>query len=69
MNEIRTRGAAPVHQQIHAGDADYAEDGEHHFAAGYRRAAAFINTHRETLLTGAPQPPHDDPGIRTQDDQ
>ena len=60
---------AHIEQQVHAGNADYAAHGEHHFAAGYRRAAAFISTHREALLTPRTATTHDGTGPTTQDDQ
>lgn len=61
--------AAHIDQQVHAGNADYAVHGEHHFAAGYRRAAAFISTHHEALLTGRTAATHDGTRPTTQGDQ
>jgi hypothetical protein len=51
---IRLLGiAAHIDQRVHAHDPAYTVHGEQGFAAGYRRAAAFIITHRQALLTQA----------------
>lgn len=54
---IRLLGMAThIDQRVHAGDPAYAHHGEHDFAAGYRRAAAFILGRRESLLAPAHRP-------------
>ncbi|WP_433294399.1 phosphotransferase enzyme family protein [Actinoplanes sp. CA-030573] len=51
---IRLLGmASHIDQRVRAGDPAYAEHGEHDFAAGYRRAAAFILDQRAPLLSAA----------------
>jgi Phosphotransferase enzyme family len=51
---IRLLGmAAHIDQRVRAGDPAYAEHGDQNFAAGYRRAAAFIFDQRASLLTPA----------------
>jgi hypothetical protein len=56
--------AAYIEQQVHVGNPDYAVHGEHNFAAGYRRAAAYILTQRATLLAHSGGVP----SVRTVDD-
>jgi Ser/Thr protein kinase RdoA (MazF antagonist) len=51
---IRLLGiAAHIDDRVRAGDPAYTVHGEQGFAAGYRRASAYILGHREQLLTTA----------------